>query len=351
MARPRAIEEGAKRSRELIEQIKEGQQKAEEATKAAVKQDLEGLDGSDDDQGQNDPKPGTDDAGKPGGQATTPPDPAASAPDKKPDNDPVKDRIRELENENARLAQANTVLRSKYDAEVPRLAAEIRELKDQIKQQPTAGDTAPVAANTDTVEKIKASLADEYPPDVIDNLDKLIRASVAAHMPTGAKTGDDQRVEALQKTVEQTRHQMREQQLTALVPDWQAIQQNEYAAWLKFLQHRDPVSGRERNDFLQEAWNAHDVARVAEIFKLYKHERDASKPSGQEPPPTSPDDGGRRVTPDPTQPGKKVYPRSYIAHVEQMARRGEFRGRESELNRLRHEFRMAAAEGRVNASA
>lgn len=361
MARPRAIEEGAKRSRELIEQIQKDQQEAEQKTQAAVSQHLGELGGDSkptDGQGQTDLKAGQDPDPQTAGQASTPPEPPSDPGQKKPasapkPDDTLQDRIRELENENARLAQANTVLRGKYENEVPRLANEIRELKDQLKQQnqPPAGDTGQPAANTDAVEKIKESLRAEYPEDVVNNLDQLIRETVRTSLPAQRESVvDANEVKKLQQQVQQTMGQLREQRLTALVPDWKEIQQREYAAWVKFLQYRDPISGRERNDFLQEAWNSHDVDRVAEVFNLYKRERDASKPPprDREPPPTVPDDQGARNTPDPAEPGRKTYTRSYIAQVEAMARRGEFKGRETELNRLRQEFRKAAAEGRVD---
>lgn len=359
MARPRAIAEGAKRSRELIEQIQKEQQEAESASQAAVRQHLAGDDGDGNPpngQGQTDPKAGPAPGAQTDGQASTPPkqsgDPGHEGQQQAPkQGEQLQDRIRELENENARLAQANTALRGKYDAEVPRLAAEIRELKEQLKQQtPPAGDTAkPAAANTETVDKIKQALLDEYPQDVVENLDQLIRQIVQSSLPAQQGVADSGQVQELQKQVQQTMGMLREQQLTNLVPDWKAIQQQEYAAWAKFLQFRDPISGRERNDFLQEAWNAHDIERVAEIFNLYKQERDASKPnSGRQPPPPGPDDQGARSNPNPGDPGKKEYTRSYIAQVEAMARRGEFKGREAELNRLRQEFRLAAAQGRID---
>ena len=340
MARPTAIAEGAKRSREMIRQMAEETQAEKDKTKAAIRQDLGiAMTGDESPNGAAQTEPPAGQGGEPQTQGQAEPPDTSSEPrnqgqQQSNNDDSLQNRIRDLENENARLAQANTVLRGKYESEVPRMAEEIRQLKDQIKRQeaPPSGD----------VQEIKNALLDMYSADEVDQIEKLIRIIAAENKPAQTSDADD-----LRRDLQQTQAQLREQQLTTLVPDWKKIQQNESAAWIRFLQHRDAISGRERNDFLQEAWGQGDIERVAEIFNLYKRERDAAKPRGQEPP-TVPDDNGSRTHVDAAQQGKTVYKRSYIAQVEAMARNGDFRGREQELSELRRKFRIAAAEGRVD---
>jgi hypothetical protein len=61
--------------------------------------------------------------------------------------------------------QRYKTLQSKYDKEVPRLAAEIRELKEKLKAK--AEPEVPVETEYDT---IVAKLREQYPDDLVDNL-------------------------------------------------------------------------------------------------------------------------------------------------------------------------------------
>ena len=361
MGRPRAVREARKRSDELIEQIKQKQQENEQDNQAGIDQYLGELDESQTDdpgQAQTAPEPDGDQVQDEGaGQANTPPEPEPE-PDNEPQDPPASDdlqrRYDELKAEHERLLHSNTVLRGKYESEVPRLAAELRELKQQLEQREQtaepAGNTPDTgAANTETVEKIKEQLLQEFPEEIVDGMGRMIRAVVAENAPN--TQASDKVVGELKNTVTQMAHQLRTQRLTNLVPDWQEIEANKATnGWVQFLQHRDPVSGRERNEFLREAWEGHDVERAAEIFNLFKQQRDsASEKDKPAKPPAEPEPRGAEPQRQP--PNKRIWKLSEINQVEREARKGQagnFRGKENELQRLRAEFRKAAAEGRID---
>ena len=361
--RPRAVTEARKKSDELIRQLAEQQGQSVDP-EAAAAQHLEGINGratEEPGEAQNGLQGEDQERHQEAGQATTPPE-SYDDPDQPPPDEPASDdyrkRYEKLLEQHERLVHSNTVLRGKYESEVPRMAAEIRELKGQLQQleqqerQPPAGNTeAPApAAESETVEKIKEALLDEYPSDVVENLDKMIRSIVQSSVPQKGNASDQQ-IEQLQGQVTRAMNALREQTLTTLVPDWKEIQAQEGDAWVKFLQHRDPVSGRERNDFLQEAWDNHEIQRAAEIFNLYKRERDASRASnrGSEPP-IEPESRGA----DPAQRrnSPRMFRYSEIQAVEKEARnpQGRFRGKEAELKRLRDAYAQAAAGGRIDYS-
>lgn len=361
MGRPRAVKEARERSDELIEQLKQQQQAAEQDDQAGVDQYLNEMDElQTDEPGQAQSAPDTDGdpaQGEEPGQASTPPEPEPEPDDEpqaRPASDDLQKRYDELKAEHERLLHSNTVLRGKYESEVPRLAAELRELKAKLEQREQTAEPAgntretPQAANTDTVEKIREQLLEEFPEEIVDGMGRMIRAVVAENAPTNQAT--DKEIGELKNTVTQMAHQLRAQRLTNMVPDWQKIETDEKDSWVRFLQHRDPVSGRERNDFLREAWAAHDVERVAEIFNLYKQQRDSA--SGKDKPakpPAEPEPRGAEPQRQP--PNKRIWKLSEINQVEREARKGQagkFRGKENELQRLRAEFRKAAAEGRID---
>lgn len=68
--------------------------------------------------------------------------------------------------------------------------------------------------------------------------------------------------------------------LTELVPDWRAV--NESSGWKAWLSERDDISGRVRNELLQDAFKAGDADRCAKFFFAYR----GSNPAPNEKKPT-----------------------------------------------------------------
>ena len=299
MAQPRALQDALKASDELVAKMQESNDDdpadLDEQLKAAMA-----------DQHQDEPEAPTE------------------AP-KEPETDPELERLRA---ENTRLEQSLKVLQGKYNAEVPRLSEEIRNLKEQLAQKPEKATPDP------DVEKIKAKLLDTYTEDEVEALTGLIQ-----HY--SQPKSDSSEIQALRDQLQQVTHQTREQQLTAMVPDWQQINASE--AFVNYLKEVNPESGQERNRHLQEAWQVGDIPRVVAIFNTFKQR--LGKPPA--PPPVEPE---QRASAPKAQSSvdRKVWKQSEIEQIAKAYHQGYFRGREAEYKALRDRIEMATVEGRVD---
>lgn len=173
-------------------------------------------------------------------------------------------------------------LRGKYDAEVPRLAQQVREQQaalqtlisenQNLKQRPVAAQ-APLVTDAD-----KAAFGD----DLVDMVDRLATQKLQAV---------EARIEQMRSENERLKGQIGNvneqvavgakdrflQQLTAAVPDWQAV--NADQGFLLWLGATDPVYGLPRQAGLDNAYNQLDAARTALIFESYKQSTGAVTPA------------------------------------------------------------------------
>jgi len=167
-------------------------------------------------------------------------------------------------------------LKGMYDAEVPRLHAEMREMKAQL--QKLAEERAELQAKAETPVEPQRSLITEqdkeaFGPDLIDLIERA----------TESKLVDSRKREAdLIKEIKDLKSQLgnvSERQvmsdkdrflmgLSARVSDWE--QYNTDPGFLEWLQQVDPVYGMPRQYGLNSAYEAFDVGRVATIFETYK---------------------------------------------------------------------------------
>lgn len=301
MAQPRALQDALKASDELIEQMKDTEEESADLD-AQLKEALADQH-REEDEAPPEPEPESEEAAAP---------------------DPELERLRA---ENARLEQAHKVLQGKYNAEVPRLSEEVRHLKEQLAQTPEPDQPDP------DVEKVKSKLLDMYTEEEVEALTGLIQHYAKP------KT-DSSEIKALRDQLNQVTHQTREQQLTALVPDWQQLNASE--AFIAYLKEINPESGQERNRHLQEAWGVGDIARAAAIFNNFKER--LGKPTA--PPPVEPEQKAR--APKAPSVDRKVWRQSEIEQISKAFHNGYFRGREAEYRALRDRIELATVEGRVD---
>lgn len=142
--------------------------------------------------------------------------------------------------------------------------------------------------------------------------------------------------------------------LTASVPDWQA--QNHDPGFLAWLAEIDPYAGRARQELLRQAWDLHDSQRVIKFFQGYRSELNALNP--QTPPANSAPAGkpglerfaapGKATSAAPPSPAAKTtYTRADIATFYTDKRRGKYRGREADAQRIEQDIFAAQTEGRI----
>lgn len=307
---PRAVLEAERKADEALQRLQQARQPQQSAQDPAPPAP-----------GASDPPANTPAPSEPTAQAT--PAPAATPPS---------------EGDDKWEARYKT-LHGKYNAEVPRLHAALKERDSKLNSL------------TEEVEALKASLAkpkeslvkpeevNEYGEPLVDLIRRAAREEVQAK--------DDEinllkkRLESLDSSLVQNKEVGFYEKLAATVPDWMAINDDpDFHAWLG---ERDELTGYTRQDILSEAEGKRDADRVARFFNAFKKVQqnsaavaNASLESQVAPVATR--------TPE-SPPGKKLWTRAEIADFYARDRRGEIS--EADAAAIDAEIQLAIRERRV----
>lgn len=131
--------------------------------------------------------------------------------------------------------------------------------------------------------------------------------------------------------------------VNAGLPRWREINAN--AEFLRWLNERDPLAGRTRQEVLNEARGMLDADRVLAIFNAWGQSQ--QKPSGR--------DASRRVIPNgkpsaslPSEaPAETVVSRAWIGEQNRLYSQGHYRRRPQEWQAIQETIDRAAGEGRI----
>jgi hypothetical protein len=221
------------------------------------------------------------------------------------------------------------VLKGKYSAEVPRMAAEIRELKEMLAK-------AQVSAQPVTrPSKLSQEEIDEYGSGFIDVMKKA-----AAEVVPDDVGEIKQQVEQLRSESARAAEERFFRQLTEQAPQWKQLNENpEFLTWLSGI---DPLSGRIRQEIFDEARDRRDGWRVGNFFNSFggsqEPEQVASDPlADQVEPPTT------RVSAPP--PGKRTYTPADISAFYAAVREGKYTA--ADATRIEADIFAAQSEGRI----
>lgn len=275
------------------------------------------------------------------------------------------------------VAQKYRTLQGMYNAEVPRLHAQNRELTGRIQQmeqllatlsQPaapaSAGAAAPAAPTTDRLVTDKD--VEEY-GESIDMMRKVSREELASvQQRLGKIEGLLQQMQTkvlpqVQAVVHRQAASAEQQfwaDLTAAVPSWREVNDNQaFQDWLLAV---DPLTGITRQTYLEDAQRALDARRVSAFFRSWLEstgQATVAQPTGSAP--VSPkSELERQVAPGrarsagaPTADKGKVYTPSDIAKFFNDVRAGRYKGREQERDRIERDIFAAQRENRIQATA
>jgi hypothetical protein len=143
------------------------------------------------------------------------------------------------------------VLNGKYAAEVPRLAAEIRELKEKL--------TTPAPAAPLPTGLTPASVVEQYGEDFAAAVSAIADAKVDS-----VRQDLTTRVDAFAEDSAASKRASFISELTRYVQQWSAI--DAHPGFTAYLDEFDTQTGRQRREFFNEADRANDAARVASFF-------------------------------------------------------------------------------------
>ena len=258
--------------------------------------------------------------------------------------------------------QKYKTLQGMYNADVPRLNAQNREMQSRVSQLEQLLSTV----NNQPAEPTPPPQSDPLITDADvkeygDSIDVMRRA---AREEVNAANG---RIAQLEKTIQQLQgvvpqvHQVQAQQkqsseqafwagLSNAVPNWQEINDNpDFQTWLLEI---DPLTGISRQTYLEDAQNNLDMNRVAQFFQTWAqangkvepaHVNDQAKTQLEKQVAPGRGRGGQPVT----QGANQTYSPADIEQFFSDVRKGRYKGRESERGRIERDIFAAQREGRI----
>lgn len=163
-------------------------------------------------------------------------------------------------------------LKGKYDAEVPRLHADVREFKAQLDKLQKAVETKPVETKKPAVAEKLVTDADvqAFGEDLIEVQRKVAR-EVAAEFRSeldAMRVENEQLREQLNTTGTQVSEASFEQRLYRMVPNFEAI--NADPKWIAWLNEVDPLLRAPRSTVAQQAFNRGDAEGVAHYVTMFQ---------------------------------------------------------------------------------
>lgn len=254
--------------------------------------------------------------------------------------------VEETEHDNtAELADYKhrySVLKGKYNKEVPRLTQKISELQSKVSNMEIElSNTANSSSVIDDSELVKA-LRNDFGSDVVDEvLSNIEPKEVKSDIDDGLAA----RVETAEKAAADTKFEMAQMALDRILPGWR--EQNNDPLFHDWLGGLDEFSGVVRQELLETSFNNSDYERVKRIFDRYKSD------SAQSAPPLSPETKPRQQRIIPETSGEeaasdvRTYSKSDIDSFYADVRKGKYRGKESDGEAIERDIFKAQKEGRV----
>ena len=259
--------------------------------------------------------------------------------------------------------QKYNVLQGKYDAEVPRMAGELRTALSRIGEFEIKSE-APVHIP----EEVKAVLTPEeiadYGEDLIGVIERKAR-EMAEHTFEPMVADLRNQVTMLSQKVGVTGQKMeaREQNevlamLDRDVKDWRVVNTSQaFKDWLELV---DPFSGQTRKKLLLDGYDAKDALRVKSFFEGFLMENAAVSPGTTEAPageagnpstlkledyvaPGTPKGGGQAGAPK----EKRKWTRKEVGAFYSGVQKGHYKNRPEDKARIEADIVAATTEGRI----
>jgi len=218
------------------------------------------------------------------------PEPAPAEPNPEPSPAPAEPTPVEVKPEPTEPVVAEETwqqkyktLKGMYDAEVPRLHADMRELKSQVETLRKAAEAKPAEPVKKAAQEKLVTDADveAFGSDLIEVQRKVAR-EVAAEFRgelDAMKAENDKLREQLTATGTQVSEASFEQRLHRLVPDFEAV--NVDPKWINWLNEVDPLLRGPRMTVAQEAFNRGDAEGIAHYVSLFKATQAPAAPAEQ----------------------------------------------------------------------
>lgn len=277
------------------------------------------------------------------------------------------------------ILQKYRTLQGMYNAEVPRLHQQNRELAQRIQQMEqllaSVSGQRPVnqpqqTQQVDPSTKLVTEKDVEEYGESLDVMRKVTReelSSVAQRIAAieqvlkQVQTNVVPQVQAVAKRQQVSAEQQFWADLTTAVPNFRQINDNE--AFQQWLLQADPLTGITRQTYLEDAQRALDATRVSNFFRAWlasTGQAPVAQSTGGAPAPrqTANPELEKQVAPGrsrnagaPTTQQGKVYTAQDIKTFFNDVRAGKYKGREQERDRIERDIFAAQRENRIQVNA
>lgn len=278
-------------------------------------------------------------------EPTQNPEPVAQQPEAKPEK-PTEPEVPE-----ETWQQKYKTLKGMYDAEVPRLHSDIRELKSQMDKLQKAAEAPKPETKPAKAEKLVTDAdVQAFGEDLIEVQRKVAREVAAEFRDEldAMKAENDKLREQLTATGTQVSEASFEQRLYRLVPDFQAVNADE--RWISWLNEVDPLLRAPRKSVAQQAFNQGDAEAVAHYIGMFKasiapveQPRDKAAELEKQIQPN------RSAAAAPVSPTAKTYTDAQVQKMFLKSVELSAKGQRDEALKLEAEIDAAYREGRVRA--
>ena len=245
-------------------------------------------------------------------------------------------------------------LQGMYNADVPRLSSENRNLTSRVTQLEQLLSTMekPTVKESVQAEKLITPEDEKEYGDSINIMRKAAREEIAQLKQQIQQLQDVvPKVQQVQTQQKKSSEQNFWNTIANEVPNWQDINKNEaFQAWLLEV---DPLTGISRQTYLEDAQNNLDANRVVNFFKTWEGEFGVAK-SAQTDRKAQQSQLQKQVSPGKSRNnGAKAsgQPRTYtnddIKEFFSDVRKGKYKGRDDERGRIERDIFAAQQEGRI----
>lgn len=262
---------------------------------------------------------------------------------------PHDDDVEELRKFKARYLS----LRGKYNAELPRLHQELKELKQsvfqkleqQIDQRQQQQEVLQKPQEPDKLSAFK----EEYGEDFVESLRALIQAEAEAKIMATIKPVQEQ-VSSVEDTQVKAAQQSFMGYLDETVKgDWKGLWEGKDPKFIEFLNQPDPSGLYTYGDLVQQYNNNWDADRLAKVFNTYLDSKQPPKqPKPEQPNPAkqamvAPSRSTQHTAPKTTD--KIIWTKDAIKDFEKNDRMGKYNPEQSKA--MWEDLLSAVAENRV----
>lgn len=282
----------------------------------------------------------------------------SSEPEQKKDDEPLSEE---------RLLQKYKTLQGMYNAEVPRLHSQNKEMQQKLQHMEQllaslSEQQKEAAQQPVEVEKLVTEKDVEEYGDSIDMMRKVTREELGSVAHRIAQLEDV--IQQFQSNVVPQVEQVAQRQATSSeqmfwsdlsnrVPDWREINDDQsFQTWLLEI---DPLTGINRQTYLEDAQRSLDARRVATFFDTWRENNGVANVARSESrAQTNASELEKQVAPGrskgssaPKPDAGKVYTPQDIEKFFADVRQGKYKGRESERDKLERDIFAAQRENRI----